>query len=258
MEICLRDRVALVTGGAMGIGAGIAASLAEAGADIVICDIDEAGAEATAAAVRGHGREALVLHTDIADSVAVETAIARVAGRFGRLDVLVNNAGIEYFTSIAETTEEQWDRTQDVDLKGIFLMTKAALPLLRRSASATVVNIASVHAQATIPDLGAYAAAKGGVVAFTRSLAQDLGRDGIRAISISPGFIHTPMVEAWLASTPDREQTVARVNGLHPCGRIGTPTDIANFVAFACSDLGTFINGADIVIDGGLTTKLHH
>jgi len=98
----------------------------------------------------------------------------------------------------------------------------------------------------------------GGVVALTRSLAQDLGRSGIRAISISPGFINTAMVEAWIASTPDPEATVERVNNMHPAGRIGTPEDIGNFVAFACSEMGGFIDGADIVIDGGLTTMLQH
>ena len=258
MEISLKNRVALVTGAAMGIGEGIAMVLARAGADVVVCDIDDEKGEASARAVAEVGRRSLFVHADVADSEAVEEMMERVKADCGGLDILVNNAGLEYFGSIEDTTVEQWDRTHDVDLKGIFLMIKAGLPMLKRSEHAVIVNIASVHAQATIPDLGAYAAAKGGVVALTRSLAQDLGRSGIRAISISPGFINTAMVEAWIASTPDPEATVERVNNMHPAGRIGTPEDIGNFVAFACSEMGGFIDGADIVIDGGLTTMLQH
>ena len=258
MEISLQDRVALVTGAAAGIGAGIARVLARAGAHVVVCDIDEQGGEATARAVAELGCRSQFAHTDVADADAVSAMLEKVKDEFGRLDILVNNAGIEFFRSIEETTIEEWDRTHDVDLKGIFLTTRASLPLLKESASAVVVNIASVHARATIPDLGAYAAAKGGVVALTRSLAQDLGRVGVRAISISPGFIDTPMVQAWLDSTPDPQATRDRVDAMHPAGRMGTPEDIGNFVAFACSDLGGFIDGVDIVIDGGLTSMLQH
>jgi NAD(P)-dependent dehydrogenase (short-subunit alcohol dehydrogenase family) len=120
------------------------------------------------------------------------------------------------------------------------------------------VNIASVHATATIPDLGAYAAAKGGIVALTRSLSQDLGRQGVRVITVSPGFINAGMTKVWLDSLEDRQGTLDRINAMHPSGRIGTPEDIGNFIAFACTDLGGFIKGVNVIIDGGLTTKLHH
>lgn len=137
-------------------------------------------------------------------------------------------------------------------------MTRAALPLLQAAQSASVVNIASVHAQLTVANITAYAAAKGGVVAMGRSLAQELGSFGIRVNTISPGFVLTPLLERWLDSEPDRVATLARVNGLHPLGRIGTPADIGALVTFLSSDYAQFITGANIPIDGGLSTRLMH
>lgn len=258
MKISLQGRVALVTGAAQGIGKGIARVLARAGADIVVCDINAEGGQATADAVASTGQRSLFVHADISEPAAVISMMDQVATEFGGLDILVNNAGIEYFRSIEETSVEEWDRTQDVDLKGIFLMIKFALPLLKKSEHGVVVNISSVHSLATIPDLGAYAAAKGGIVAMTRSLSQDLGREGVRTFCVSPGFIDSPMTQTWADSTPNPQETWDRVKAMHPAGRIGTPEDIGNFIAFASSELGGFINGVNVVIDGGLLTKLHH
>jgi NAD(P)-dependent dehydrogenase (short-subunit alcohol dehydrogenase family) len=182
----------------------------------------------------------------------------RVRTQFGALHVLVNNAGCNLHKGIADTTPEEWDRVLGVDLKGIYLVTRAALPLLKAAGGASVINIASVHATMTIADITAYAAAKGGVVSMTRGLAQELGPFGIRVNAISPGFTRTPMVERWLASTPDPQAAMERVNSYHPLGRIGTPQDIANMVAFLSSDLAANITGANITIDGGLTTRLMH
>ncbi|MAE60313.1 MAG: 3-ketoacyl-ACP reductase, partial [Planctomycetaceae bacterium] len=179
MEISLKNRVALVTGAAQGIGEGIAMVLGRAGADVVVCDIESDKGKAVANALAELGVRSLFVNADISDSDAVAGMMDQIED-FGGLDIVVNNAAVEYFRSIAETTVEQWDRTQSVDLKGIFLTSKSALPMLRKSQHAVIINIASVHATSTVPDLGAYAAAKGGIVAMTRSLAQDLGRDGIR------------------------------------------------------------------------------
>ncbi len=257
MEISLKNRIALVTGAAQGIGQGIAMVLGRAGADVVVCDIEADKGQATADALAELGVRSLFVNADISDADAVAEMMDQIAD-FGGLDIIVNNAAVEYFRSIAETTVEQWDRTQSVDLKGIFLTTKSALPMLRKSPHAVIINIASVHATSTVPDLGAYAAAKGGIVAMTRSLAQDLGRDGIRVIAVSPGFVYAGMLQAWLDAQEDRQATLDRINAMHPAGRIGTPDDIGNFIAFVCTDLGGFINGANVLIDGGLTTMLHH
>lgn len=257
MEISLKNRVALVTGAAQGIGEGIALVLARAGADVVVCDVQQEQGQATADAIAALGARSLFIKADVSDPEAVAAMMNEVA-EFGALDIVVNNAAVEYFRSMAETTLEEWDHTQSVDLKGIFLMTKFARPLLLKSEHAVIINIASVHATATIPDLGAYAAAKGGIVALTHSLAQDLGREGIRVMTVSPGFINAGMTKVWLDSQDDRKKTVDRVNNMHPAGRIGTPEDIGNFIAFVCTDLGGFINGVNVIIDGGLTTMLHH
>ena len=258
MELSLNNRVALVTGAAQGIGKGIALALAGAGADVVVVDIETDKGQATVDAVTALGRKSLFVHADISDPAMVRGMMDKVAAEFSGLDILVNNAAVEYFCSIEDMTIEQWDRTQNVDLKGIFLLIKSALPMLKTSNNAIVVNIASVHATATIPDLAAYAAAKGGIVAMTHSLCQDLGRHGIRAITVSPGFINAGMTKVWLDSQDDRQATLERVNAMHPTGRIGTPEDIGHFITFACTDLGSFINGIEMIIDGGLTTKLHH
>jgi meso-butanediol dehydrogenase/(S,S)-butanediol dehydrogenase/diacetyl reductase len=258
MEISLNNRVALVTGAAQGIGEGIAMVLARAGADVIVVDIQAESGQATADAIAALGRRSLFVETDLADPNAVSAMMAQVTAEFGALDIVVNNAAVEYFTNMEETTLEQWDHTHHVGLRGLFLTIQSALPLLRQSENAAVFNIASVHATATIPDLGAYAAVKGGIVAITRSMAQDLGREGIRVVAVSPGFIFAGMTRAWLDSQEDRQATLDRVNEMHPSGRIGTPEDIGNFIAFASTELGSFINGVELVIDGGLTSMLHH
>jgi NAD(P)-dependent dehydrogenase (short-subunit alcohol dehydrogenase family) len=258
MQISLENHIALVTGAGEGIGAGCALVLAEAGADVVINDINPETGEATAAAVREKGRRSLFVSADVSDATAVQSMLNRVRTQFGALHVLVNNAGCNLHKGIADTTPEEWDRVLGVDLKGIYLVTRAALPLLKAAGGASVINIASVHATMTIADITAYAAAKGGVVSMTRGLAQELGPFGIRVNAISPGFTRTPMVERWLASTPDPQAAMERVNSYHPLGRIGTPQDIANMVAFLSSDLAANITGANITIDGGLTTRLMH
>jgi NAD(P)-dependent dehydrogenase (short-subunit alcohol dehydrogenase family) len=145
-----------------------------------------------------------------------------------------------------------------VDLRGIYLMTRAALPMLKAARKSAMISIASVHAHATVAHLTAYAAAKGGVVAVTRSLCQELGPFGIRVNSISPGFVNTAIMERWLASVPDREETMRVVNSYHPVGRIADPKEVGYLAAFLASDYAEFITGANITIDGGLTSQLKH
>jgi NAD(P)-dependent dehydrogenase (short-subunit alcohol dehydrogenase family) len=258
MEISLAGRVALVTGAGAGIGRGCALALAEAGADVIVNDVHPDAGQETAQQVRAKGRRSLFVQADVADVPAVEAMLAAVRKEFDALHVLVNNAGVNLFKGIADTAPEEWDRVLGVDLKAIYLVTRTCLPLLKNARSAAVLNIASVHAQMTIAGIAAYAAAKGGVVSMTRSLAQELGPFGIRVNAISPGFIRTPMLESWLASTPDPKEAMDRVNGFHPLGRIGTPDDIGSLVAFLASDRAGFITGANLLVDGGLTARLMH
>ena len=143
-------------------------------------------------------------------------------------------------------------------LLGIYLVTKTALPLLKEAENASIINIASVHATMTVANMTAYAAAKGAVLAMGRSLAQELGPFGIRVNTISPGFMDTPLLDCWLATQPDPEAAMQRVNGYHPLGRIGRPEDIGNLVTFLAGEQAGFITGANIVIDGNQTTRLMH
>jgi hypothetical protein len=258
MNVRLDGRVALVTGAGEGIGRGVALALAAAGAEVIVNDKNAETGEGTATEIRVGGGHARFVQADVSDPHAVAAMFHTIAARTPALHVLVNNAGFNLFKGIQETTLEEWEAIFKVDSTGVYLVTKAALPLLKAAGGASVVNIASVHAQLTVANITAYAAAKGAVVAMGRSLAQELGPLGIRVNTISPGFMDTPLLDRWLASEPDPAATMARVNGYHPLGRIGRPEDIGNLATFLAGDVSGFITGANIVIDGGLTTRLMH
>lgn len=258
MNVRLDGRVALVTGAGEGIGRGVALALAAAGAEVIVNDKNAETGEGTATEIRVGGGHARFVQADVSDPHAVAAMFHTIAARTPALHVLVNNAGFNLFKGIQETTMEEWEAIFKVDSTGVYLVTKAALPLLKAAGGASVVNIASVHAQLTVANITAYAAAKGAVVAMGRSLAQELGPLGIRVNTISPGFMDTPLLDRWLASEPDPAATMARVNGYHPLGRIGRPEDIGNLATFLAGDVSGFITGANIVIDGGLTTRLMH
>jgi NAD(P)-dependent dehydrogenase (short-subunit alcohol dehydrogenase family) len=258
MNITLANKVALVTGAGAGIGRGCALELAGSGADVIVNDIDTTSGQRTVEEIKRIGRTATFIKADVGNESEVTAMAAEISRQFDRLHVLVNNAGFNLFKGIADTTPQEWDRVATVDLKGLFLTTRALLPLLKQAGGASVINIASVHAHATVANITAYAAAKGGVVAMGRSLAQELGPMGIRVNSVSPGFVDTPLMDRWLASVPDAEETMKRVNGYHPVGRIGTPHDIGRLVVFLASEMSSFITGTNITIDGGLTARLMH
>ncbi|MCX5660859.1 MAG: SDR family NAD(P)-dependent oxidoreductase [Planctomycetota bacterium] len=270
MQISLQHKLALVTGGGSGIGRGVSHVLAKAGATVVVVDVNAAGGQETVDAIAKAGGKAIFLRGDVGNAESMTAVLDRVADEpFAKdgLHLLVNNAGIEYFKGIQAMSLAEYDETMHVDLRGIFVCTKLALPLLKKAGApgaaaakggANVVNIASVHAHATVADLTAYAAAKGGVVAMTRSLSQELGPLGIRVNSISPGFVDTPMVRRWLESQANPKAELERVHKLHAVPRIGQPEDIGHMVAFLASEYAGFVVGSNITIDGGLTNRLQH
>jgi NAD(P)-dependent dehydrogenase (short-subunit alcohol dehydrogenase family) len=247
----LDHKVALVTGGAQGIGAAIAERFLEAGAAVAIFDIDGAAARAAVARLCGLGR-VLALEGDVANESDVEAAVRRTAVELGRLDVLVNNAGIEAPGRIPDYACADWDRQLGVNLKGAFLFAKYAIPQMRGRGGA-IVNISSVHAFASYAGCAAYDASKAGLLALTRTLALDHGPDGIRVNAICPGYIDTPLLDQWRATLADPEQTERQVLAAHPLGRIGTPRDVAEAALFLASDAASFISGATLVVDGGMT-----
>ncbi|MCX6970687.1 MAG: SDR family oxidoreductase [Verrucomicrobia bacterium] len=258
MNIDWSKKVVLITGSSMGIGYGCAQVLGRCGAHVILNSREKTSGLAALDKLRSSGCSAEYLQGDVASSADIARMADRIAQTHGKLDLLVNNAGVNLFKGLEGSTMEDFDKVIGVDLRGLFEMSKRMLPLLKLGADASIIHIASVHADLTIPEITAYCAAKGAVVSMTRSMAQELGPMGIRVNTISPGFTHTPMLDAWLASTPDPKATMDRVNGLHPLRKIATSEDIGQTVAFLGSPLASSITGINLVVDCGLTTRLMH
>jgi NAD(P)-dependent dehydrogenase (short-subunit alcohol dehydrogenase family) len=242
----------LVTGGARGIGRAIVEKCAEEGALVSFFDTNEAGGRATADEIAGAGRSVDFLRVDVTREDEVERGVAAVAELHGRVDVLINNAGVNAYFDAVEMTEAQWDQVFAVDLKGAWLCARAVLPGMRARRAGVIVNIASIHATLTIAGMFPYAAAKSGLVGLTRSLALDCAPLGIRVNAVSPGWTRTRLVEEWFGLQPDPAAAEASVMNAHPMRRIATPAEIANVVAFVASDEASAMTGASLSVDCGL------
>ncbi len=249
------DRVAIVTGAAKGIGEAIATRFLEAGSAVAAFDIDSAALKAAVERFRQKGR-VIAIEGDVAREEDVSAAVRRTADELGRIDVLVNNAGIEVPGRLPDYSSADWDRQIGVNLKGAFLFAKHVIPHLAGHGGA-IVNISSVHAFVSYPGNAAYDASKAGMLALTRTLALDHGADGIRVNAICPGYIDTPMMDEWLATLEDPDAAMRQVLAVHPLGRIGKPRDIADAVLFLASESAAFISGAFLVVDGAMTTSGH-
>ena len=251
----LANKVALISGGARGMGAVEARMFAQEGAKVVIGDVLEEDGRQTEASInessRDSGGECLFVRLDVADETSWNAAVAAAVGRFGRLDILVNNAGIARIARVEETTAEEWDLVLDINAKGVFLGTKAAIPELRRAGGGSIVNISSI-AGLVGGRTSAYAASKGAVRLLTKSTAIQYAADGIRCNSVHPGVIESPMTRPIMLDTADGQAEAA---ARHPMGRIGQPEDIAYGVLFLASDESSFMTGSELVIDGGLTAQ---
>jgi len=241
----LENKIALVTGGASGIGAATTRELARAGAQVIIADIDLSAAAALAAEVPG----ARAIRMDVTDAASIASAFAGIE----KLNILVNNAGIGLVGDISQTVEEDFDRVMRVNVHSVFLVTKAALPLLLATRG-SIVNIGSVAGSVGVKQRFAYCASKGAVQAMTRQIAVDFPKE-LRINCIAPGTVQTPFVEGYLEKyhAHEKEKVRAELVARQPIGRLGTPEDIASLVRFLCSKEAEFINGAVIPIDGGWT-----
>jgi NAD(P)-dependent dehydrogenase (short-subunit alcohol dehydrogenase family) len=236
----LEGQVAIITGAGRGIGRAIAARFTSAGATVVIADSDAEAGAATAAALGAHSEP-----TDVADPAAIRRLFASIEARFGRLDVLVNNAGISATSPVEQVQVADWDRVLAVNLRGAFVCAQAAAPLLRRgSGRGTIVNIASTRALMSEPGNEAYAASKGGLLALTHALANSLG-PSIRVNAICPGWINT---------RDDRLRPEDHAQ--HPVGRVGRPEDVAEACLFLAGSASSFMTGQYLVLDGGMTRKM--
>ena len=245
----LQDRIALVTGAASGIGAATARRFAREGATVAINDAKPEGLDAVAGEIRAAGAKALVLPGDVTKKVDCERIVQGVTRTFGRLDILINNAGINRDAMAAKMTEEQWDAVLSVNLKGTFLCAQAALPGMRERAWGRVVNTSSIGALGNIGQAN-YAASKAGVIGLTKTLALEYAKYGVTVNAIAPG----PVMTAMLAGVPEaiRERIIAQV----PVGRIASPDEIAGVHVFLASEDAAFITGQVIFADGGMSVGI--
>jgi len=245
--------VALITGGGTGIGRACALQFSREGARVAVAGRRREPLAAVAAEIQAAGGQALSASCDVAKSDQVERTIREVVAQFGALHVLVNNAGILHVGSVEETSEAEWDRLMDVDLKGVFLVSRAALPELRKSGRGAIVNIGSVLGLVGMKKRAAYAAAKGGVTMLTKAMALDHAQEGIRVNCICPAIVETDLVQTILSQAPDREAAVRLRTAQIPLGRMGKPEDVAALAVFLASEESSWLTGAAIALDGGLT-----
>jgi 3-oxoacyl-[acyl-carrier protein] reductase len=246
-------RLAVITGAANGIGRAAARAFVDDGAAVVLLDLDVEAGEAAASELVASGGTAEFIALDVSDGAAVARVLGDVAHRYGRLDVLLANAGIEHCASVLDTTDEQWARVIDVNLGGVFYACREALrAMLACGSRGNIVITASPHAWVTGREIAAYAASKGGVVAFMHAMALEAAEYGVRVNAVVPGAIDTPMLrrEAQAAGDPDAQ--FAAFSAIHPIGRLGQPEEIADAIVFLASERARFMTGSSLVVDGGL------
>jgi len=242
----LEGKVALVTGAASGIGAATAALFAQAGARVALVDVDGHAATRGAEALAREGHEAVPLQADVSQPESVAAAVAATVAAWGRLDVLVNNAGIVRDARLPDVSDADWETTLSVNLRGAFLCAREAVPHMQRAGSGRILSATSIVARTGNFGQTAYAASKAGIIGLTRTWARELGPLGITANAVAPGFIDTPMIR----SVPER--ILAQFLAGTPAGRMGRPEEVASVYLFLASDAAAHINGAVIGVDGGL------
>jgi 3-oxoacyl-[acyl-carrier protein] reductase len=247
MQISLKDRIAVVTGGSRGIGRAIAMTLAAAGATVVVnYQRNAAAADETVAAITAADGAAISIQADVSVSADVERLFKTVIDQYGTVDILVNNAGITRDTLLLRMKEDDFDTVIDTNLRGVYLCTKAALRPMTRARSGRIINIASVVGLIGNAGQSNYAAAKAGIIGFTRAVAREMASRGITVNAVAPGYIETELT-AGLG-----EQVRAAILEAIPLGRLGTPQDVANLVCFLASDAAAYITGQTLTVDGGM------
>ena len=253
--------IALVTGGSSGIGRAVAELLAVEGASVGVCSVDAAEAGAVAGAICGSGGAAVAVPADVRDEASVAAAVRATVDAFGSLDTLVTSAGIQTYGTVTDTSTTDWDEVFAVNVRGVFLACKAALPHLRRSTRGAIVVVSSVQALATQAGVAGYAATKGALNALTRAMAVDEAGHGVRVNAVCPGSVDTPMLResAALFADGSAEVTLRLLDDWgrsHPLGRVAQPREVAEVVGFLAGPRAAFMTGEDVRVDGGLLAGL--
>ena len=249
----LENKVAIVTGGCSGIGSSIAELFAREGAQVMVGDIRED--QKTLARINEKGGTVAFVQTDVRKSLDVQNLVDKTIANYGTIDIVCNDAGIELIRPLIQTTEEEWNNVLDTNLKGMFLVSKFALPHLIKKKKGSIINIASQLGLVGLERCSAYCASKGGVIMLTKAMAVEYGAYGIRVNCICPGAIETPMMERELELEKNPEEAKKHFVSLHPIGRLGKPEEIAEAALFLASDRSSFITGSALVVDGGFTTS---
>ena len=253
----LHGKVALISGAGSGIGRAAAQLFAAEGAAVAVVDLRAVAADETVAKIVADGGRAVSLVANVALADEVEAAVATAVSALGRLDVIYNNAGVDSKGSVADATEDDWDRAFAVNAKGTFLVSRAAVPHLIEAGGGSIINQGSVAALVGVPNFAAYCAAKGAVVALSRSMAVDLAQHQIRVNVICPGTVFTPLMEPMLMARGDGDLQAGLAKTLlkYPIGRLGTPEDIARVALFLSCDDAAFLTGSTVTADGGMTAQ---
>jgi NAD(P)-dependent dehydrogenase (short-subunit alcohol dehydrogenase family) len=251
----LAEKVVIITGAGRGIGRAAALLFASEGARLALVDINEESGEAAAEEVRLQGGEAIYVKTDLTHSAQVKMMADTVVEKYGRIDVLYNNAGINHFGKVTDADEAAWDRVMAVNAKSVFLTCKFVIPVMAKQKKGVIINTGSAASLVGLANLSAYTASKGAVLQLTRNMALDYAKDGIRVNAICPGVTATEMTEQVIYDDPDPKAARERFDRVIPRGSMAAPIEIANAALFLASDESSYITGAAIPVDGGYTAE---